>query len=58
VLLAVSVAVTRSLRLPPWPLRTAVGALLLVRLAAVLLSAVMALALLTGPVSRPPGPCG
>lgn len=50
VLLAVSVAVTWSLRLLPWPpLRTAVDALAVVRLAAVLLlSAVMALALLTG----------
>jgi hypothetical protein len=49
-LLAVSVAVTWSLRLLPWPpLRTAVDALAVVRLAAVLLlSAVMALALLTG----------
>ncbi|MFF6951959.1 hypothetical protein ACFZAD_25295 [Streptomyces iakyrus] len=49
-LLAVSVAVTWSLRLLPWPpLRTAVDALAVVRLAAVLLlSAVMVLALLTG----------
>ncbi|MFF5841824.1 hypothetical protein ACIP25_08990 [Streptomyces massasporeus] len=49
-LLALSVAVTWSLRLLPWPpLRTAVDALAVVRLAAVLvLSAVMALALLTG----------
>ncbi|MFF5649720.1 hypothetical protein ACFY8N_14965 [Streptomyces collinus] len=49
-LLAVSVAVTWSLLLLPWPpLRTAVDALAVVRLAAVLLlSAVMALALLTG----------
>lgn len=49
-LLAVSVAVTWSLRLLPWPpLRTAVDALAVVRLAAVLLlSTVMALALLTG----------
>ncbi|MGW6643860.1 hypothetical protein [Streptomyces iakyrus] len=49
-LLAVSVAVTWSLRLLPWPpLRTAVDAFAVVRLAAVLLlSAVMALALITG----------
>jgi hypothetical protein len=49
-LLAVSVAVTWSLRLLPWPpLRTAVGAIAVVRLAAVvLLSSVMVLALLTG----------
>ncbi|WP_329328687.1 hypothetical protein [Streptomyces luteogriseus] len=49
-LLAASAAVTWSLRLLPWPpLRTAVDALAVVRLAAVvLLSAVMALALLTG----------
>ncbi|MFF8872831.1 hypothetical protein [Streptomyces massasporeus] len=49
-LLAVSVPVTWSLRLLPWqPLRTFVDALAVVRLAAVLLlSAVMALALLTG----------
>ncbi|MGW0609587.1 hypothetical protein [Streptomyces sp. NPDC002788] len=49
-LLAASVAVTWTLRLLPWPpLRTAVDALAVVRLTAVLLlSGVPALALLTG----------
>ncbi|MFF5984735.1 hypothetical protein ACFY78_38420 [Streptomyces olindensis] len=48
--LALSVAVTWALRLLPWrPLRTAVDALAVVRLTAVLLlSAVLALAVLTG----------